>query len=320
MSEGQSIAQTEPTPKIARRDQGEGFPSRDFTIAGNSTIRAHTNGELWERQVAAWNRLGPPLRPSAEDLAGYEAAVEAWSRQHGTPRGLVLGATPELARLPWPGGANVLAVDRSPEMIRHIWPGHPAPGQGGLCGDWLNLPLPDHSRDLVLGDGPFTQLDYPKGYRRVARSIRRVLARNGRVVIRFFIRPDVKEPPEGVLTDLWNGRIQSFHSFKLRLAMSLQEHVEQGVELQAIWGYWAEAANPRDLASRLGWTPEVISTMENYRGLAVRYTFPTLDQLRHVFEPEFAISKCHWPRYDLGERCPTLTFESSTAATHSDNR
>ncbi|MFO1515104.1 MAG: class I SAM-dependent methyltransferase [Verrucomicrobiota bacterium] len=297
MSEGQSIAPTNAPPTTTRQDQADGFQPR-----------SNPNGELWERQVAAWNRLGAPLRPSAEDIAAYETIVETWSRQHGPPRGLVLGATPELARLLWPTGSNVLAVDRSREMIQHIWPGHPSPGQGGLCSDWLNLPLADQSRDLVLGDGPFTQLSFPDGYQSVAHSIRRVLAANGRVIIRFFTRPEVAEAPEAVFADLGNGRIRSFHAFKLRLAMALQERVEQGVQLQTIWNYWADAVSPSELTNRLGWRPEVISTMENYRGLAVRYTFPTLDELRRVLNPYLTESKCLVPEYELGERCPILTF------------
>jgi SAM-dependent methyltransferase len=315
MPEGQSIARARISPVSTRAGLGEEFPNLDIAILDTpETNPASNNRALWERQVAAWKLLGPPLRPSPEDVAEYENTVLDWSRKYGPPRGLILGATPELARLPWPSRASVLAVDRSPAMIERVWPGYPKPGQGGLCGDWLNLPLPDHSRDLVLGDGPFTQLPYPAGYQSVARSIRRVLSDNGAVTIRFFIKPDMAESPEQVMADLWGGRIRSFHIFKWRLAMALQEQVEQGVQLQTIWSYWVDTVNPDELADRLGWQPEVISTMENYRGLAVGYTFPTLGELWEVLRPVFVESQYRVPKYDLGERCPILTFRPASAA------
>jgi SAM-dependent methyltransferase len=313
MSDGKSIAHfqeptraTSPSPSYGPRDEASG-------VLVTTPPTGSTPNGLWERQLHAWKLLGPPLRPSPEDVAAYEATVVNWSRQHGPPRGLILGATPELAWLSWPVGADVLAVDRSQAMIEHIWPGYPAPGQGGRCGDWLNLPLPNGSRDVVLGDGPFTQLDFPDGYRSVARSLRRVLSGHGVVAIRFFLKHERGESPEQVLADLWDGRIHNFHVFKWRLAMALQESVEKGVEVHAIWRYWAAAVNPDELARHLGWSAEVIATMDNYRGLAVRYTFPTRAELRQVLSHDFTEVNCQVPTYALGERCPILTLRPRAA-------
>lgn len=226
----------------------------------------------------------------------------------------MLGATPELAGLPWPHGSTVVAVDRSPAMIQRIWPGYPESGQGGICGDWSRLPLPAHSCDLVLGDAPFTQLVYPAGYRKVARAVRDVLTLDGIATIRFFVKPEIAESPAQVLADLWAGRIGNFHAFKIRLSMAVQRNVREGIALETIWSYWADAVNPRELADCLGWSPSVIATMDNYRGLAVRYTFPTLAELREVLQNDLRESICHIPDYELGERCPMITFHSGARA------
>lgn len=268
-----------------------------------------SNEAFWERQLRTWELLGPPLRPSPEDVASYQAIVLACARERGNLHGLILGATPELARLQWGARSRVLAVDRSQAMIDRVWPGHPSPGLGGLCGDWQQLLLPDHSCDVVLGDGSLTQLEFPTGYFGVSQSIRRVLTRRGMAAFRCFVKPATPETPERVLADLWTGCVPSFHVFKWRLAMALQETAEEGVELHAIWSHWADSVDPEKLARHLGWSPKVIATVDNYRGVRARYTFPTLAQLRQVLRQEFVEVRCEFPNYALGDRCPMLTLQ-----------
>ncbi len=114
---------------------------------------------LWEQQARQWARLKPPLRPSAEDIAVAQRVVDEWVLAHGSaPRALVLGATPELASLRWPEESAVAAVDLSSVMLRHVWlPAPSAPGRRwAVRGQWLTLPHPRQSMDLVLGHGSFS--------------------------------------------------------------------------------------------------------------------------------------------------------------------
>ena len=37
----------------------------------------------WERHTRQWSRVGPPLRPSAEDVAVAGAALDVWGRATG---------------------------------------------------------------------------------------------------------------------------------------------------------------------------------------------------------------------------------------------
>ena len=80
----------------------------------------------WPSMARAWQRAGSPLRPSPEDVAGYTRAIQDWIDLHGAPRVLLLGVTPEIYRLPWPAGHDLLAVDHTPADDRNI---------AGIAGD-----------------------------------------------------------------------------------------------------------------------------------------------------------------------------------------
>ena len=52
-----------------------------------------------------------------------------------------------------------------------------------------------------------------------------------------------------------------------------------------------------------------VRTIEAYRGLNARYTFPTLEELRALFaDCGFGILDIAIPRYELGVRCPTFVL------------
>jgi hypothetical protein len=192
-------------------------------------------------------------------------------------------------------------------MIRGVWPGA-ALGHAAVCADWLALPLPDGTQDLVLGDGCFSALTFDE-YPAMSQDLRRVLHPRGLVVMRFFTRPDRPETPARAFADLRAGRIGSFHAFKWRLAMALHGSLEAGVRLGDIWETWNDAfPRPEELARERGWPLPVVLTMNDFRGGETRYTFPTLSEARAAMAAGFEEMSCHFPQYELGERCPILTF------------
>lgn len=269
----------------------------------------------WERHARQWSRVGPPLRPSPEDLAVAEAALDAWGATTGRvdPSVLVLGVTPELCSLATLEETRVIAVDRSRDMIRAVWPGPSHPGDRVICGDWCRLPLADGSVDVVLSDGCLSTLPYPAGYVVVCSELRRVLAADGRCVVRCFVQAETPEQIGDVLEDLAGGRAGTFHAFKWRLAMALQSEPETGVVLARVWET-LHAAEPdfERLSRRCGWPVDVVRTIDAYRAVSARYTFPSLDALCGLFsEAGFAILDVVHPVYELGERCPSLTLAPS---------
>lgn len=260
----------------------------------------------WNQHARQWGLIGTPLRPVAEDITLLESEIRDWHARTAVtaPSALLCGVTPEVACMRWPDGTRLVAVDHSRPMIAGVWPAA-APG-AAICGDWLKLPLADASRHLLIGDGCYSLLVGQARYAAFAAELRRVATDDALLAMRYFVRPDVAESIGRVMDDLWQRRIGNFHVFKWRLAMALHGTLEQGVRLADVWAAWHDAVpDPEKLAAHLAWPPAVVNTINNYRNVATRYSFPTLAEVR-ACTGAFAIAAMHVPAYELGERCPTL--------------
>ena len=91
--------------------------SVDTTLRMKDKRREQDRDGHWPECTRWWKQLGPPLRPSPEDLGFCIDTANQWIERNGAPRVLLLGVTPELYHLPWPNGTDFLAVDRTPSMI-----------------------------------------------------------------------------------------------------------------------------------------------------------------------------------------------------------
>ncbi len=273
-------------------------------------------GNLWDKHAVRWNALGAPLRPSAQDIEIMQDAVARHSEAAGRPAtaAVLLGVTPEIATMRWPRPATLRAFDRNPSMIEFVWPGNREIDAEAVCAIWTNLPIAGASCDVVVGDASFTNLHYPGGYLDLTREIHRILKPDGLLVARFFTRPPRRESAESIVAELVQGGIQSFHAFKLRLAAALQNDVQEGVVLADVWEVWHRIVpNPDDLALKLGWPRATIGTIDNYREISARYTFPSIEEIREVFSPHFEETSLVQPDYELGECCPIFQFSPRKA-------
>jgi SAM-dependent methyltransferase len=268
----------------------------------------------WHALARHWDLLGPPLRPSAEDLAFYAAQVTEWANHHGPPRGLILGVTPELYHLAWPLQSTVTAVDRTAAMIEAVWPGA---RNSAICADWLRMPFPSGSHHIVLCDAGIVQLSHPEQTVPLVRSLHRILAPSGLCVLRLCVPPARTESVGAVLEHLAAGRIASPHVLKLRLGMALQERSESGVCLGTIWQTLDDSVpDLENIAEMSGWPAGSLATLEPYRESRVHYHFLDVDEVRHLFTWEpggFTLEASHTPGYELGDRCPLLAFRRSSA-------
>ena len=272
----------------------------------------------WERHALQWSRVGPPLRPSPEDVAVAAAALDGWraTARRDDPTLLLMGVTPELCALPAGPRGRVIAVDRSLDMIRDVWPGRRRPRDAAVRADWLRLPLAADSVDLVLSDGCLSTLPFPRGYAQVCAELLRVLRHGGRVVTRCFVLPAAPERVESVLADAGAGRGGGFHAFKWRLAMALQPDPATGVLLADVWDALqvAEGDLPA-LAERCGWPLEEVRTIEAYRGVRARYSFPPLAELHALFAAAgLSVLDVVHPDYELGQRCPSIVLAPAVPA------
>lgn len=259
----------------------------------------------WNSIARHWKHFGPPLRPCDDDLAVMRSAI--FQHPVASPRVLMLGVTPEIAQLDWPQGTCLDAVERSTEMIDVVWPGDVPGVRRAHRGEWLELPFRESSFDVVIGDGCYISMKFPDGYEQLTRSIRRVLKPDGMLIMRFFVSPEEKEHPDDVITDLLSGQIGSFHAFKWRLAMAVQNDPRHGVCLRDVWRTWSGyEISQIELARQMGWTLESIQTIELYQDRQVRFTFPRREEALSEVRTMFDVKHIHTPTYELGERCPIL--------------
>ncbi|MFZ5562994.1 MAG: hypothetical protein ACOZBW_03010 [Thermodesulfobacteriota bacterium] len=266
----------------------------------------------WSLHARQWPHMGPPLRPCGQDVRMFEDLFASWHTDMAlaAPVALLLGVTPEIEAMQWPGRTRLLAVDHNLEMIRHVWPGTAGCDSMVICGRWQEPPVAPASAHMVIGDGCFTPLPFPEAYIRVAESLHHVLSPEGCLILRFFTRPPAAQPVSEVLADLEKGKIRSFHAFKWRLAWALHgPSAEDGVCIGDIWQAWHTANVDKNRIGRmLGWTPETMATINNYQGRTTRYTFPTKDEVRNIFAPLFKETGCMTGTYELADQCPIFRF------------
>jgi len=250
----------------------------------------------WPLHARNWARVGPPLRPCAEDVAIVAEQIG------GRSDVLILGVTQELVAMPLPEGSTITCVDRDQAMIDRLF--SPGPGRRAFAGDWRALPLPAASIDLVVGDGAASLLAFPADYRALAAELVRVVRPGGLVVLRLFasVEPETLDDVRDAI-----ATIGSFDALKWRIAMAIQSP-ERAVPVAAIREAFDRIVPDRAaLAARTGWRREVIDHIDVYRGSPAIYSFPTVDEVIAAFAPVAEIARI-FPSYELGERCPTVVW------------
>jgi len=262
----------------------------------------------WNAHARRWRLIGAPLRPAAADVEHVKRSVERFLLPSKAPRrALLLGVTPELAEISWEPPLQLLAVDKSQGMAEGVWPGDTA-ARRVQVGDWLALPS-EPSFDLALGDGVFTLMEYPSGYRALATKLAELVAPGGLLCLRLFCRPERPESVGDVFAALDAKQLGNFHVFKWRLAMALQDEALHSVRLADIWDAFAtRVPNIAELSARTGFPEAEIATIEGYRGVQDRYSYSSVDEVASALQPAFDLLETWYPPYELGERCPHLTL------------
>ena len=267
----------------------------------------------WTRHAAQWNNVGSPLRPNEEDQRQYWQAIAACMSpaELAQSRTLLLGVTPELRALPWPSSAQLIACDLSLQMLHGIWPMASYSGDHAtrINSDWMRLPLAANCCTLALGDGCLTTVPGDQDYRRIARELHHVLAPDAHLIVRLFCAPENAEQTEDVLADLRRGAVGNFHAYKWRLVMAMHAH-DPALTLADVWASWdAEFPDKQAVARLSGWSIDAINTLSAYRDAPARYSYLSVAQVAELFAPEFKLIGMIYPSYELGERCPIVSFQ-----------
>lgn len=260
-----------------------------------------------------WHLVGPPLRPAAADLLVFQAAIDRWHAANvRVPSVLILGVTPELYRLGWPAGTIPTALDDSREMIDAVWPG---PSATALQGAWTAIPLMDGACDIVVCDGGFGMLSYPRGQAALLRELHRVLARGGIFAVRLFAPQGRTGTVAEVIARLNAGDIESLDSLKLQLWGALQGDIRQGVRPRDVVANILSAVGSFDrLAEDRGWRRDHVRALELHRSSSAVYHLTGAAELVRMACRDPGGFECLGivePDYALGSCCPIVTLRRS---------
>ena len=255
----------------------------------------------WQNLAKQWNRLGSPLRPCAEDVNNFHAAMG-----NDPGRCLLLGVTPELAVI----APQLTAIDNSTAMIEALWsPQHP--DKPAIPGDWLDMPFADGSFDTLIGDGCLVLLSHPSQHAPFFAQGNRVLTPGGKLLLRVFVGAEQGERREQVCDDALNGKMKSFHAFKWRLSMAIaSESIDFNVNVAETCDTFDRLIPDRKkLAATTGWTMDDIETIDFYRDSTARYCYPPLSQVRKILPNTLKETALIHGQYELADRCPILVLE-----------
>ncbi len=244
--------------------------------------------DYWHEIARHWRLIKPPLRPDERDLAIYQLLVAKCAPS----RPLLLGVTPEIARLDW-AGATLTAVDHTEAMIDALWPN---PRENALLGEWTCLPPQAGEPDFIICDGGLHLIDFA-GQASLAAHLMERLAKGGMLVMRLFSLSAGEMPfPEP-------SDCSGFSEYKLRVTMLV------GGYLSRAYDYLVDRPGGLEgLAEETGWALEEILACGNYRESSQRYSFTTLsDTLRLMESVSFELVEI-FPEDSL---CPIVAWRKA---------
>jgi SAM-dependent methyltransferase len=263
---------------------------------------------FWDLFAEDW-RVDPPQAPETSDLDWF--AAEALRAPGAGGPLLVLGATPQFARLPWPAGAWPVAVDFSGGMLRKVWePAASGRGAGAIRGDWLSLPFRAGSFRLAVGDGCFGVLAGLDQVSSMAGELRRVLRPDGRLLLRCFVRVPGAFTVDDLFSRLERGEVARIGWFRWQVAMALQDRGELSVDRHRVWEVWQDRVSDLDaLVDRTGLPRDHVHRIRRWEGERTPLHFPTLEDVRRATGPWLRITGIQEPPGPWGAHFPRLTME-----------
>ena len=264
--------------------------------------------DAWSKSALGLGLARPPWTPCPEDGDLLLAAVSPYVAGGGAASLVaLLGVTPALTQLSWPKGARVLAVDASATMVGSQWRAHPSVPSAVIRAKWQALPLPDNSAAAIAGDGSLNALPYA-AYPDLLREVARVLAPEGVLILRCFVRPETRWTVQDIIQEVAERAYPNSASFRLRLCMSLAERDGTLVLGTLLERFNALFPDRDKLAAMAGWPIDEVDRFDMDRDSEIELTFPSLSELAARAAPLFAIHDVRRGSYDLAELCPTITF------------
>jgi SAM-dependent methyltransferase len=220
---------------------------------------------------------------------------------------LLLGITIEFVGL----AEDLTALDKDSAMISALWPGD-TPSRRATVGNWLKMTYAPHSFSVCLADGSLSLMRFPDEAGLLFAEIARVLRPGAKAVLRIFASPEQAETLAALKDAALARRIQSFHTYKWRLGMTLAGR-DRGfnVPVPAILDEFNAMFPDREqLVRSTGWSREQIAAIDQYAAAPVVLSFPPCGVLAEVASKVFSdIRFVSSGTYELAELCPLMVME-----------
>lgn len=285
--------------------------------AGSANASAGDRDGVWSGIARSYAAFGSPFVPCHSEIETYQRAVCAHAEAAGVGgvRALMLGVTPGLALMHWPQDSQVLAAEISPAVIEALWPGDVPGTRAAVCASWFAIPAECGSCDVVVGDGVLAICRFPGEVRELLRCVSELLAENGVLIVRSYIRPHITESLDALFDELFGARRMTVDCFKLRLYLAMQRSVREGVRVKDAARILERYKLDRQvMLEQLGWSKSAVEPFALWRNSDATYSFPTLDELRDMTSELFDDFATTYPDYELAHCCPILVMRKRRSA------
>ena len=249
----------------------------------------------WAARSQHWGKLGPPLIPNQEVIDAFTALIPTDKRI------LMLGVTPQIAN----AYTHVTAVDYSQPMIERVWPGN-TETKCAIEDDWLTVGLDDNQFEGLLGDGSINMVGYPDDIRFMFDRAYRWLHPNGTFAMRFFTRPATPVTRDQLIEEALNPTM-GFSAYRRLLPMYIAAHEGNScIRTVRMLEVFDEMFPDRGV---LKWDPEIIASIDSYRGSVATSWFPTRQEILDFVHPAARdVRFVDTGTYEIANTCPILTF------------
>lgn len=267
--------------------------------------------ETWDRQIAIFKNMTPPLRPHSSEITLFEEVISKMAKfkKADNLKVLLLGVTEEIIHMEWPEKVELTAVDMSEMMIHHFWPGDIEGRRKIVRANWFEMPFPKNSFDLIIGDGVFNFMRYPDGFKNFAKLLSDFLLPDGKLCIRIFNQLEKKESPQDVIDCYDKMQKINFYELRLRLATSLQKNVEDGfyATKESLDEYLvSQGVSMEQLYEKSSHTPPKIAPLPDSERKSYRITYPTNQQFLNQVKSFFDDVEIYNGTHTLAHRTPVF--------------
>jgi SAM-dependent methyltransferase len=260
----------------------------------------------------AYELNGEPLRLLDQGQRWFEGVMSNDTEMRRRSSALALGATPWLVELLSRKCLRTTVVDASAAMLELCTSTRSTTGRvDTIQCNWLDMPASSTDFDVVVGDNAFSFLRCPDQWERLLDILAERVAPNGRVLSRLLVIPTghCRSHPADLVRDVLARRTPvNFTALRVALLLAHWDAADWTIvpeEALATFDSHRAEFDPL-LCDVANIAANDLLTIEKYRGTAVTYFVPPLEQAIALFERRFRVRAVHFGPYDMSEYFPLI--------------